>query len=186
MSGWSGNLERFTRCVTGDGVAVEFGVEMTVPCVCIGVGQLRSRTREYVDRAAAGESIGIMRRGRPVARIESSEIGVDTGSRAFPTADRSLVVPACLNDLRTSAGRLLDRVSAGAVVQIVDGGRIIAQITRSGTGSRQSQRERRCNIMNPYGPDTDDAHRSGRRAPRRAVGDGVPEQETVTWPVGRD
>ena len=38
----------------------------------IGIGQLRASAGSYLDRAAAGETIEVLRRGRVVARLQSS------------------------------------------------------------------------------------------------------------------
>jgi AcrR family transcriptional regulator len=38
----------------------------------IGVGQLRAAASEYLDRVAAGETIDVLRRGRVVARVQST------------------------------------------------------------------------------------------------------------------
>jgi hypothetical protein len=36
----------------------------------IGIGQLRARPSEYLDRVAAGETLNVLRRGRVVARLQ--------------------------------------------------------------------------------------------------------------------
>ena len=38
----------------------------------IGIGQLRASASAYLDRAAAGETIDVLRRGRVVARLQST------------------------------------------------------------------------------------------------------------------
>jgi hypothetical protein len=38
----------------------------------IGIGQLRAGASEYLDRVAAGETIDVLRRGRVVARLQST------------------------------------------------------------------------------------------------------------------
>jgi hypothetical protein len=40
--------------------------------VRIGIGQLRASASTYLDRVAAGETIEVMRRGRVVARLQST------------------------------------------------------------------------------------------------------------------
>jgi hypothetical protein len=38
----------------------------------IGIGQLRAGASAYLDRVAAGETINVLRRGRVVARLQST------------------------------------------------------------------------------------------------------------------
>ncbi|WP_208619793.1 type II toxin-antitoxin system Phd/YefM family antitoxin [Mycobacterium scrofulaceum] len=104
----------------------------------IGLGQLRSNACTYLERVAAGESIDVVRRGKLVARI------VPVGDfRVAPIPARS-VQPAAsdaggwvgLDELRTRAGRCFDRVAAGETVNVVRGGRLLAQIVPAGGAER--------------------------------------------------
>jgi antitoxin (DNA-binding transcriptional repressor) of toxin-antitoxin stability system len=81
----------------------------------IGIGQLRSDTRCYLERAESGEVFEVLRRGRPVAHLR----GVDHPHDMHGIA----VSPA---DLRDCAGRLLGRVAAGETVAIQQHGRTVA------------------------------------------------------------
>jgi antitoxin (DNA-binding transcriptional repressor) of toxin-antitoxin stability system len=95
----------------------------------IGVGQLRSDTRGYLERVLAGETIEVVRRGSLVARIVSA-----AGDRAAPTALPDLVAingadaRIGLAALRTRAGRLLDQVAAGQRIWIVWHDKLVARI----------------------------------------------------------
>ena len=97
----------------------------------ICTGQLRSRTDEYVRRASAGETFHVVRRGQLVARIESS-VSADypAGGKAVG-AEREVVIFVRVSDLRCRAGRLLDRVAAGEIVEIVVRGTAVARILRT-------------------------------------------------------
>ena len=88
----------------------------------IGIGQLRSRAGDYIRDAGAGIEIIVLRRGKPTASRISEVASANGGRRNVVTAD--------LNRLRTSAGRLLDEVADGAVVEIVHRGEAVALITR--------------------------------------------------------
>jgi len=92
----------------------------------ICLGQLRSRTDEYVRRASAGETFHVVRRGQLVARIEAL-VSVDRSANS-KGADRQVVVRARLTDLRHSAGRFLDRVAAGEIIEIIVRGAAVARI----------------------------------------------------------
>jgi antitoxin (DNA-binding transcriptional repressor) of toxin-antitoxin stability system len=99
----------------------------------IGVGQLRSDTLGYFDRVAAGETIDVVRRGKVAARIvpdmrESRLAGDAPGSAG--SAKRSITTRVALDDLRTLAGRYLDRVAAGETLEIIHGGEIVARVIR--------------------------------------------------------
>lgn len=99
----------------------------------IGLGQLRSNACGYLERVAAGEAIDVVRRGKLVARI------VSVGDwRVAPIPARSIKAVASdagwvgLDELRTRAGRCLDRVAAGETIDIVRGGRLLARIVPAG------------------------------------------------------
>jgi prevent-host-death family protein len=105
----------------------------------IGLGQLRSNTLTYLERVAAGETIDIVRRGKRVAQI------VSVGDwRVAPIPARSVTDTAAahawvgLDELRTRAGRCLDRVAAGETIQVVRGGRLLAQIVSAGPSTMAS------------------------------------------------
>jgi AcrR family transcriptional regulator len=46
----------------------------------IGIGQLRAGASEYLDRLAAGETIDVLRRGRVVARLQSTSCPTQRGA----------------------------------------------------------------------------------------------------------
>jgi prevent-host-death family protein len=106
----------------------------------IGLGQLRSDALTYLERVAAGETIDIVRRGKLVAQI------VSVGDwRVAPIPARSATDTAAaahawvgLDELRTRAGRCLDRVAAGETIQVVRGGRLLAQIVSAGPSTMAS------------------------------------------------
>lgn len=96
----------------------------------IGLGQLRSAACAYLERVAAGETFDVVRRGKLVARI------VSVGDwRVAPIPARSPTFAAQrpgdwvgLDELRTRAGRCFNRVAAGETIQVVRGGKLLAQI----------------------------------------------------------
>ncbi|OJZ74627.1 hypothetical protein BRW65_07890 [Mycobacterium paraffinicum] len=100
----------------------------------IGLGQLRSDACTYLERVAAGEAIDVIRRGKLVARI------LPVGDwRVAPIPARSVkpTGPEAggwvgLDELRTRAGRCFDRVAAGETLNVVRGGRLLAQIVSAG------------------------------------------------------
>jgi antitoxin (DNA-binding transcriptional repressor) of toxin-antitoxin stability system len=103
----------------------------------IGLGQLRSDACTYLERAAAGETIDVVRRGKLVGRI------VPVGDwTAAPIAARSVkdVAPDAgerigLDELRKRAGQCFDRVAAGETIDVVRGGRILARIVSAGNST---------------------------------------------------
>jgi prevent-host-death family protein len=137
----------------------------------IGLGQLRSDALTYLERVAAGETIDVMRRGKLVARI------VSVGDwRAVPIPARSVpdTAPAAgtwvgLHELRTAAGRCFDRVAAGETIQVVRGGRLLAQIVSAGDSPTAS------NSADAAGPiDLGELRaRTGRYLDRAAAGDEI-------------
>jgi antitoxin (DNA-binding transcriptional repressor) of toxin-antitoxin stability system len=100
----------------------------------IGLGQLRSNACGYLERVGAGQTIDVVRRGKLVARI------VPVGDwRVAPIPARSVKDAApdaggwvVLDELRTRAGRCLDRVAAGETICVVRGGKLLAQIVPAG------------------------------------------------------
>lgn len=96
----------------------------------IGLSQLRSNACGYFERVAAGETIEVIRRGRLVAHI----LPIDGGPTEPPIL-RSVDVGMCrLDDLRSRAGRLFDRVGAGETIDVVWHGMLVARIV-SAAGS---------------------------------------------------
>src|SRR5260370_881574 len=100
----------------------------------IGPGQLRSPTLTYLKRIAAGETIDVIRRGKLVARIVPV-----ADWRVAPIPARSVTDAAAdtgawvgLDELRTRAGRCFDRVAAGETLQVIRGGKLLAQIVSAG------------------------------------------------------
>jgi prevent-host-death family protein len=109
----------------------------------IGLGQLRSDALTFLERVATGETIDVVRRGKLVARIIS--VG---DCRVAPIPARSATDAAAdagawvgLNELRTAAGRCFDRVAAGETIQVVRGGRLLAQIVSAADSTVASNPE---------------------------------------------
>jgi len=86
----------------------------------IGIGQLRSYTRAYIERAQAGETFEVLRRGRPIARLQAVR-------EPQPEIDPT-VIPVPLADLRTRPARVFDRLAAGVTVLITYRGRDVATL----------------------------------------------------------
>ena len=84
----------------------------------IGIGQLRSYTRSYVERVQAGETFEVLRRGRAIARLEA--VG------AARAENDPALIPVPLAELRTRPARVLDRLAAGSTVLITYQGRDVA------------------------------------------------------------
>ena len=136
----------------------------------IGLGQLRSDALTYLERVAAGETFDVVRRGKLVARI------VSVGDwRVAPIPARSVTDAAGagtwvgLDELRTRAGRCFDRVCAGETIQVVRGGRLLAQIVSAGDSTVIS------NPADAAGPiELDELRaRTGRYLDRAAAGDEI-------------
>lgn len=83
----------------------------------IGIGQLRSDTCHYIERAAAGEVFDIVWRRRPVAQLS-----------AYDQSGGRYTLAAPLDVLRTRASRLMDRVSAGETITIEHRGDVVATL----------------------------------------------------------
>ncbi|GAB3010597.1 type II toxin-antitoxin system Phd/YefM family antitoxin [Mycobacterium bourgelatii] len=95
----------------------------------IGLTQLRSDACTYLERVAAGETIGIVRRGKLVARM--SPVGDGRGAPIPPRSVKDGSEPGGwvgLDELRKRAGRCFDRVAAGETIYVVRGGRLLARI----------------------------------------------------------
>jgi prevent-host-death family protein len=137
----------------------------------IGLGQLRSDALAYLERVATGETIDVVRRGKLVARIVSV-----ADWRVAPIPARSVTDTAQdagkwvgLDELRTAAGRCFDRVAAGETIQVVRGGRLLAQIVSAGDSTVAS------NPADAAGPiELDELRaRTGRYLDRAAAGDEI-------------
>jgi prevent-host-death family protein len=137
----------------------------------IGLGQLRSDALTYLERVAAGEMIDVVRRGKLVARI------VSVGDwRVAPIPARSVTDAAAdagtwvgIHELRTAAGRCFDRIAAGETIQVIRGGRLLAQIVSAGDSPMAP------NPADAVGPiDLDELRaRTGRYLDRAAAGDEI-------------
>lgn len=93
----------------------------------VGIWQFRSALIHYVELAAGGDTVLILRRGTCVARVDSSSVHVAVGeNRCSPVALSDRVSVAVL---RSQTVRYLDRIASGEVVEVVRGGRPIARIS---------------------------------------------------------
>lgn len=93
----------------------------------IGVGQLRAAARHYIQLAAGGAPIRVMRRNKVVAQIQSLEqCGADsTGPQSVGTATVTVIPMGLMGSL---ASHCLDVVAAGDIVEVVDGDRPVARL----------------------------------------------------------
>ncbi len=85
--------------------------------VTIGIGQFRSDTRNYVQRAKAGESFRVLRRGVPVAEL--------LGAQSLNYEECQWVL---LTVVRSRAAVILERVSAGETIAITQRGEALAAL----------------------------------------------------------
>ncbi|CAM3263631.1 hypothetical protein BST27_23260 [Mycobacterium intermedium] len=95
----------------------------------IGLTQLRSDACTYLERVAAGETIGIVRRGKLVARM--APVGDWRGAPIPARSVKDTSEPGGwigLDELRKRAGRCFDRVAAGETIYVVRGGRLLSRI----------------------------------------------------------
>jgi antitoxin (DNA-binding transcriptional repressor) of toxin-antitoxin stability system len=101
----------------------------------IGIGQLRSDTLRYVQRAATGDTIEVLRRGRLVAELLSpSGLPPAVGDAAeHPYCDR-VMIAVDVSLIRSQAGRYFDRVAAGEALEIMHRGHAIGRIWPRATG----------------------------------------------------
>jgi len=83
----------------------------------IGIGQLRGDTCRYIDRVTNGENFDIVWHGRVVARLS-----------AFKPPHGQFTIAVPLNVLRTSASRLLARVTASETITIQHRGEMVATL----------------------------------------------------------
>jgi antitoxin (DNA-binding transcriptional repressor) of toxin-antitoxin stability system len=94
----------------------------------IGIGQLRSDTLRYVHRAATGDTIEVLRRGRLVAELQApidAPPALGDAERAY--CDR-VMIAVDVSLIRSQAGRYFDRVAAGEALEIMHHGHTIARI----------------------------------------------------------
>lgn len=82
----------------------------------VGIGQLRGYTLSYVERAASGEDFDVLRRGKPVARLDAA------------SDYRHLVIPVRLKEFRLRTPYFIDRVLAGDTIAIEWQGRTVAAL----------------------------------------------------------
>lgn len=81
----------------------------------IGLGQLRSDTRNFVEQVAGGETIDVVRCGSVVGRI----LPIRGGSKLCPIPPRVGAGMCNLDEILMRAGRLFDRAQAGESIQVV-------------------------------------------------------------------
>jgi antitoxin (DNA-binding transcriptional repressor) of toxin-antitoxin stability system len=95
----------------------------------IGIGQLRADTLCYVYRAATGDTIEVLRRGRLVAELQALTDAPPTSGDAAGRAycDR-VKIAVDVGLFRSQAGRCFDRVAAGEALEIMHHGHAIARI----------------------------------------------------------
>jgi antitoxin (DNA-binding transcriptional repressor) of toxin-antitoxin stability system len=95
----------------------------------IGIGQLRSDTLRYVHRAATGDTIEVLRRGRLVAELQAP---IDAPLAVGDAAERGycdrVMIAVDVSLIRSQAGRYFDRVAAGEVLEIMHRGHAIGRI----------------------------------------------------------
>jgi antitoxin (DNA-binding transcriptional repressor) of toxin-antitoxin stability system len=95
----------------------------------IGIGQLRSDTLRYVHRAATGDTIEVLRRGRLVAELQApTGAAPDVGDVAERACCDRVVIAVDVSLLRSQAGRYFDRVAAREVLEIMHHGHAIGRI----------------------------------------------------------
>ncbi|CAN3127969.1 hypothetical protein ACNUDN_01737 [Mycobacterium sp. smrl_JER01] len=96
----------------------------------IGLGQLRSNACGYFEQVLGGQTIEVIRRGAVAGRI----VPIDGGPKE-PSVVRSADALMCrLDDVRTRAGRLFDRVGAGETIDVLWRGLLVAQIRPTADG----------------------------------------------------
>lgn len=91
------------------------------------MGQLRAAARHYLQLAASGDPIMVMRRRRMVAQIELVHHGDALGGEAL-SLDAAGVTVIQLGAMSSLASHCLDLVATGEIVEIVDGDRPVARI----------------------------------------------------------
>ena len=93
----------------------------------IGVGQLRAAARHYLQLAAGGDPIMVIRRRKAVAQIHSFQEG-ELRSSAAVSSEATCTNVVQLAALSYQASHCLDLVATGEVVEVVDGDRPVAHI----------------------------------------------------------
>jgi antitoxin (DNA-binding transcriptional repressor) of toxin-antitoxin stability system len=88
----------------------------------VGLDELRTRAGRCFDRAAAGETIYVVRDGKLLARIVSAG---DSSPTPLPAGDGGRIE---LDELRKRAGRYFDTVAAGHTIEVIRGGKLVARI----------------------------------------------------------
>jgi antitoxin (DNA-binding transcriptional repressor) of toxin-antitoxin stability system len=90
----------------------------------IGTTQLRADTSRYLTQLGPRDVLRVLRRGRACAVISASRD--DSVTAADP---RQPVIRLPLTFLRSHAGRVLDRVSSGVLVEVIHNGSSVAWIS---------------------------------------------------------
>ena len=98
----------------------------------IGIGQLRSAVLHYLDLAAGGDTIFIVRRGKSLARMYSLDPSVAVGERRCSCTPNAVPIRASISALRAQAARYFDRIAAGEAVNVICRGREVAHICSCG------------------------------------------------------
>jgi antitoxin (DNA-binding transcriptional repressor) of toxin-antitoxin stability system len=95
----------------------------------IGTGQLRRATCHYIELAAAGETVGLLRRGRLIAELKPVDGQQHfTTSEGLPSAHGAEVAGVDLRALRARASHYLDQVVAGETLEVIRDGQRLARI----------------------------------------------------------
>lgn len=97
--------------------------------ITIGIGQFRSDTRNYVQRAKAGESFRVLRRGVPVAEL--------LGAQSLNYEECQWVL---LTVVRSRAAVIFERVSAGETIAITQRGEALAALQPFAAANRAATR----------------------------------------------
>ena len=119
MAKSSAQLPRVGRCCA------------TLPACGGGIGQSRSRTRDYVEDAADGSTIEIVRRGRSVARMEPARLSTLTVMLLLDALFGGLLMH-CLTTPPSRTAELADNADAYTVA-LVDF--VLASVTGPTSGA---------------------------------------------------
>ncbi|WP_363114283.1 type II toxin-antitoxin system prevent-host-death family antitoxin [Mycobacterium sp.] len=107
----------------------------------IGLEALRNSAGRYFDRVEAGQTIWIVWRGKLVARVVSATRNPEASpipTQPVNVAARDAGGRVGLDELRTHAGRYLDRVAEGETIEVVRGGRVVARIVSAAEDPRRT------------------------------------------------
>jgi antitoxin (DNA-binding transcriptional repressor) of toxin-antitoxin stability system len=99
--------------------------------VTVGLGQLRNHACAYFERVMAGETLYVVRRGKLVARIVTTAGDPKTCSSAglpFAAVTQHSGNRVGLPEVRTRAGRLIDRVADGEIIEVAWRQRVVARM----------------------------------------------------------